>query len=153
VIPALVACALAWASVSQEGRVAAQDDIAITALVARYADARKAQDADKIESLFTADADQLVSSGEWRRGRGAVVRGTIASSRRTGGTRTLAVETIRMLTPDVAVADARYEIAGTAAGTRRMWSTFLLVKSASGWRIAAIRNMLPAAPVPPSGPR
>lgn len=151
-IPALVACALAWASVNQEGRVAAQDDIAITALVARYADARKAQDADKIESLFTADADQLVSSGEWRRGRGAVVRGTIASSRRTAGTRTLAVETIRMLTPDVAVADARYEIAGTA-GTRRMWSTFLLVKSASGWRIAAIRNMLPAAPVPPPGPR
>jgi hypothetical protein len=28
-----------------------------------------------------------------------------------------------------------------------MWSTFVMVKEADGWKIAAIRNMLPAAPV------
>ena len=33
---------------------------------------------------------------------------------------------------------------------RRMWSTFVMVKEADGWRIAAIRNMLPAAPVAPA---
>jgi hypothetical protein len=27
-----------------------------------------------------------------------------------------------------------------------MWTTFLLVRTSGRWRIAAIRNMLPAAP-------
>ena len=39
-------------------------------------------------ALFTADANQLVSSGEWRRGRDAVVKGSLASSQQTQGTRT-----------------------------------------------------------------
>jgi hypothetical protein len=38
-------------------------------------------------------------------------------------------------------------ITGLEAGDRRMWSTFVMVKEAGEWRIAAIRNMLPAAPV------
>jgi hypothetical protein len=35
-----------------------------------------------IESLFTADAYQLVSDGTWRRGRDELVRGMFESSRR-----------------------------------------------------------------------
>ena len=47
--------------------------------------------------------------------------------------------------PMYVVADARYIIAGTdGAEDRKMWSTFLTVKMADGWRIAAIRNMRPA---------
>ena len=53
-----------------------------------------------------------LSSGEWRRGRDALVKGTMASSARTTGTRTVVVETIRMVGPDVAIADGRYEISG-----------------------------------------
>ena len=34
-----------------------------------------------------------------------------------------------------------------ARPTRRMWASWLLVKGADGWRIGAIRNMLPAPPV------
>src|ERR1019366_8396139 len=99
------------------------------------------------EALFTADADQLVSSGEWRKGRDAVVRGTMASSESAGGKRTITVETVRLVPPDAALADGRYEIAGLAgAPPRRMWSTFLLTRTPEGWRIAALRNMLPAPP-------
>ena len=124
--------------------LAAQDPaMEIRTLIARYAAAREAQDPARTAALFTPDADQLVSSGEWRRGREALVKGAMASSRANEGRRTLAVETVRLLTPDSAIADARYEIAG--AETRRMWSTFVLVKTPEGWRIAAIRNMLPAA--------
>jgi hypothetical protein len=55
------------------------------------------------------------------------------------------VEAIRVPTSGVALADARYEISGIAGeGTRRMRSTFLLTRTDEGWRIAAIRNMLPA---------
>lgn len=123
--------------------IAAQDHEAeIRGLVARYLAAREEADATRVAELFTADADQLVSSGEWRRGREALVRGAMASSRTNEGRRTVSVESVRLLTADVALADGRYEIAG--AVTRRMWSTFVIKKTPEGWRIAAIRNMLPA---------
>ena len=111
----------------------------------RYVEARERRDASALEALFTADADQLVSSGEWRRGRDGVVKGGLASSARNTGARTIVVETVRMLGPDVAIADGRYEIGG--AETRRMWTTFVMARQQGEWRISAIRNMLPAPPV------
>lgn len=129
----------------QSARPASADTAAIEAVVARYVAAREAQDPARIGELFTADADQLVSSGEWRRGRDAVVKGTMASSASTGGRRAIDVETVRWLGTDVAIADGRYEISGLAGGaTRRMWSSFVIVREDSAWKIAAIRNMLPA---------
>ena len=65
---------------------------------------------------------------------------------RTGGTRTIVLETIRFPTRDVALADGRYEITGGTGGDRRMWSAFVMVRESDAWRIAAIRNMLPAPP-------
>jgi uncharacterized protein (TIGR02246 family) len=120
------------------------DDAAIRDVVRRYQDARERRDKDALVALFSSDADQLVSSGDWRRGRDAVVTGGLASSAR-GGSRALTVESVRRLGPDVAIADARYEISGLAGAARRnMWSTFVLARQKDGWRISAIRNMLPA---------
>ena len=125
------------------------DEPAIRELVSKYVDARERIDPKAVEELFTSDADQLVSSGEWRRGRDAVVRGTMASSSSTGGKRTISVETVRFVTPEVAIADGRYELTGLAGGaTRSMWTTLVLKRTDKGWRISAIRNMLPAAPAP-----
>jgi len=125
------------------------DEAAIRDVVKKYVDAREQIDPKAIEALFTADADQLVSSGEWRKGRGEVVRGTLASSQNTGGKRTITVESVRFIGPGVAIADGRYEIAGLAGGgSRKMWTTLVMTRGADGWRIAAIRNMLPAAPAP-----
>ena len=126
----LLALAPAWGQ---------SDEAAIREVVARYLAAREAQDVSRVEALFTEDADQLVSSGEWRRGREALVKGALASSRTNEGRRTVTVESIRYLGAEVAIADGRYEI-----GERRMWSTFVMKRTAEGWRIAAIRNMLPA---------
>ena len=123
------------------------DETAVRDLVARYVDAREHRDPKAIEALFTADADQLVSSGEWRKGRDAVVRGTLASSESTGGRRTITVETVRFLSPDAAIADGRYDIVGVAAGQdRHMWASIICKRTPEGWKIAAIRNMLPAPP-------
>jgi uncharacterized protein (TIGR02246 family) len=125
------------------------DEAGVRALVARYVDARERRDAQAIEALFTPEADQLVSSGEWRKGRPAVVTGTLASSESTGGRRTITVESVRFLSPDTAIADGRYEISGLAGGqARHMWTSLVCVRTPEGWRIAAIRNMLPAAPAP-----
>ena len=115
------------------------DDAQVREVVRKYVDARDHPDAKTLESLFTADADQLVSSGVWRKGRAEVVRGTIASSQNETGKRTITVESVRFLTPAAALVDGRYEI-----GDRKMWTTLLITRDESGWRIAAIRNMLPA---------
>lgn len=125
------------------------EEKAIRAIVQKYMDARESQDARAVEALFTADADQLVSSGEWRKGRNDLVQGTLASSRNSAGKRTITLTSIRFLAPAVAIADGRYELAGPAGGnTRKMWTSFVLTRGSDGWRIAAIRNMLPAPPAP-----
>jgi uncharacterized protein (TIGR02246 family) len=126
------------------GFVLAQGDetAAVKDVVRRYVDARETRDAKSIASLFAPDADQLVSSGEWRRGAPLLVKGMLASSERNAGKRTITVETVRFLGSDVAIADGRYEI----AGARPMWSTFVMRKHNGTWRIEAIRNMLPSAP-------
>jgi uncharacterized protein (TIGR02246 family) len=115
------------------------DEAAVREIVRKYVDARDQQDPRAIEALFTHDADQLVSSGQWRKGREEIVRGTIAASQNEAGKRTITVDSVRFLAPGVAVADGRYEI-----GERKMWTSLLLTRDFSGWRIAAIRNMLPA---------
>ena len=141
------ACAFLLLGASSFAQSAGAEDAAIRDLVKRYSDARNASDAKTLESLFVADADQLVSSGEWRRGRDAVVKGSLASSASASGQRTFTVETVRLLAPTVAIVDSRYEIGGAnGAAPRSMWAAWLIVRTADGWRIAAIRNMLPTAP-------
>ena len=124
------------------------DEAAIRQVVHKYLDAREHRDAKAVAEVFTPDADQLVSTGEWRRGREALVRGTLASSESTGGRRTITIQTVRLLAPSVALADGPYELTGLVGGTSRsMWTTFVLTRGPDGWRIAAIRNMRPATPV------
>jgi uncharacterized protein (TIGR02246 family) len=129
-----------------------REETAIREVVQKYVDARERRDGDAIRVLFTDDADQLTSSGEWRKGRDEIVRGTLASSQSAGGNRTITIETVRFPAPAVAIADGRYEISGLQqGGVRKMWTSFVLIRSPDSWRIAAIRNMLPAAPIPPAG--
>jgi uncharacterized protein (TIGR02246 family) len=129
------------------------DEQAIRDLVRQYVDAREHADAGAIEPLFTKDADQLVSTGEWRKGRDAVVEGTVQSSRNTRGTRSISVESIRFLRPDVAIAEGPYQIRGSQeSSSRSMWTTLIVTRDSGHWHIAAIRNMLPAPAQPKSNP-
>jgi uncharacterized protein (TIGR02246 family) len=144
---AILCCVVSVIPWLAQDNVRHNDEAAIREVVSKYVDARERIDPKAVEELFTSDADQLVSSGEWRKGRDAVVRGTMESSRSTGGKRAITVESVRMLTPDVAIADGRYELTGLAGGaTRSMWTTLVLKRTEKGWRISAIRNMLPSAP-------
>ena len=99
---------------------------------------------DVLFALFTPDADQFTTAGEWRRGREQIRSGTAESSQRNPGSRRISVDAVRFVTPDVAIVDGPYEIAAEgAASARRMWTTFVLVRTAEEWRISAIRNMAP----------
>jgi uncharacterized protein (TIGR02246 family) len=135
---------------AQSSAARSSDEAAVRTVVRSYVDARELRDPGAIETIFTADADQHTTSGEWRRGRAAVIRGSMDSSTLNPGKRSITIEAIRFIRPDVAVADGRYEItAGTTV--RRMWTTIILERGKGAWRIAAIRNMVPTtSPAAPS---
>lgn len=110
-----------------------------------YVEGRQARDLAAVEAVLDPDVDQLTSRGEWRRGREAATAGMKRSSKRNPGDRSLVVETVRFLRPDVALADARYIIKGTNGPDRILWSSFTLVKGPDKtWRITSIRNQKPA---------
>ena len=116
----------------------ADAEAAVRAVVASYVDAREKNDAAAIGALFTDDADQFNSSGDWRRGREAIVKGTLQSSQRNTGTRNITLKAVRFLAPGVAIADGEYGI-----GEQRLWTTLVLTRQGETWKIAAIRNMAP----------
>jgi uncharacterized protein (TIGR02246 family) len=131
-------------SAAQTARPSSEES-GVRAVVTKYVEARERSDAAAIGALFTEDADQLTSSGDWRRGRTALVQGTLASSKANAGTRTITIRTVRFPVADIAIADGEYTIAGGASGDRKMWTSFVMVRSGGAWRITAIRNMLPAS--------
>ena len=135
--------AMLVASLAGQSRAPAADEAAVRAVIERYVNARELRDPAAIEALFTRDADQLTSSGEWRRGRDAVVPGTLESSRRNPGTRQIVVEAVRFVTADVAIVDGPYNISVAGAAARPMRTTIVLKREADAWRIAAIRNIVP----------
>ena len=145
----MVLASAAWTPAAPRGQEAAGhagDEAAVLVVAASYVEARERRDAAAIGALFTSDADQYNTAGEWRRGREAIVRGTLASSQRNSGARRIAIKAVRFPAPGVAIADGDYEIAGAGGATRRMWTTLVLTREKDGWRIAAIRNSLPTVP-------
>lgn len=127
----------------------ARDEASVREVVRKYVAAREQADEAAVRSLFTADADQLTSSGEWRKGRDNVVRGSLASSRANEGKHTIAVDMVRFPAAGVAIADGAYTIAASGqAQSRNMRTSFVLVREGGEWRITAIRNMLPAPAAP-----
>jgi uncharacterized protein (TIGR02246 family) len=139
--------AAAAQTVTAQGTDRAADEAAIRGVIQAFLDTREANDPAALAALLTADVDQQQTSGNTRRGREAVVTGSLATQQSTGGTRTITVESLRFVSADVAIADGRYDSIGRADGTdQRMLTSMVLRREAGTWKIAAIRNMLPTAP-------
>jgi uncharacterized protein (TIGR02246 family) len=124
--------------------VSDQQTRAIHSLIDMYAQARETKDTVLLKEILTADIDQLVSNGEWRKGIRAAVDGMMQSSASNPGSRRLIIESIKFLDEGNAIADSRYEIQNPDGTERKMWSTFIVTYLDNSWRIASIRNMLPA---------
>ena len=121
------------------------DEKAIKGVIQAFLDKRDANDAAGLGALLAADVDQQQTSGATRRGRDAVVTGSLSTQSSTGGKRTIAIDSVRFVAPDVALADGRYDSVGRADGTdRHMLTSIVLRREAGAWKIAAIRNMLPS---------
>ena len=121
------------------------DEKAIKAVIQEFLDARDANDAKRLSAVLTADADQQQTSGERRRGRDAVIKGSLSTQQSTGGKRAIAVDAIRFIAADVALADGRYDSVGRADGSDlHMLTSIVLRREGGAWKIAAIRNMVPS---------
>jgi uncharacterized protein (TIGR02246 family) len=145
VTAALLSLVVAPPLVAQHGSAA--DETAIRAVLKAFIDTREANDAKGLSALLTEDVDQQQTSGNTRRGRDAVVTGSMATQQSTGGRRTITVDSLRFVTPDVAIADGRYDSVGRSDGTdQRMLTSMVLRREGGGWKIAAIRNSLPSTP-------
>ena len=116
---------------------------AIHALIDDYSKARESKDTVALKKILTPDIDQLVSTGQWRRGIRESVDGMKRSSESNPGSRRLIVDKIRFLNEESAIVDARYEIQNPDGTIRKMWSTFIVLYENNQWKISAIRNMLP----------
>jgi hypothetical protein len=112
-------------------------------LIDSYSQAREKRDTVLLKSILIPEVDQLVSTGEWRNGIATSVKGMLQSSASSPGTRTLNIEKIRLLNPNSAIVDCKYEIQNAGSAPRKMWSTFIVVSEKGIWKISAIRNMLP----------
>jgi ketosteroid isomerase-like protein len=115
----------------------------INLLIDKYSQARENKDTVLLKNILTNDVDQLVSTGEWRDGINASVKGMLRSSASSPGTRKLVVDKIRLLTSGCAIVDCKYEIPNADGTPRKMWSSFIVVFDKKTWKISAIRNMLP----------
>lgn len=131
---------------SQDTKSTYEQEQKIQTLIDIYSQARTKKDSAVLRSILTTDIDQLVSSGNWRKGKKESLEGMLQSSASNPGTRTLKIEKIRFLNSVSAIADARYQIRNADGTVRKMWSTFIVVYAEDKWKITAIRNMLPARP-------
>ena len=118
---------------------------AVYSVIADYARARETGDEALLSRILTPDVDQLVSSGTRRNGKAESMAGMVRSSQTNPGERTITVDKVRFLNAETAIADAKYEIRNPDGSTRKMWSTFIVVRHENMWKISAIRNMLPAS--------
>ena len=118
------------------------DEAAVRDVVRRYSQARELNDPKAIEALFTEGADQYTTSGDWRRGVPQLVKGMLATSASNPGRRTINIAAVRFITPDVAIVDGEYL---TGNDARPLWTTIIVQRVASGWRISAIRNAAPTS--------
>jgi ketosteroid isomerase-like protein len=129
---------------AQDPKARTDDEKDINHLIGQYLLARESKDSILLKNIVTADVDQLVSSGEWRKGIDESIGGMMRSSANNPGERSIRVEKIRFIDSGTAIVDALYEIKNANGPARKMWSTFIVVYWDGMWKITAIRNMLPA---------
>jgi uncharacterized protein (TIGR02246 family) len=118
------------------------------AILARFTQAWSAADGHALAALFAPDADLITPYGDLARGRDEIDMFYSSAFKRgyAGSQGTGELFAVRMLAPDLAIIDARWQITGgrNPEGTPRAEERGILAavigKSANGWQILALRE-------------
>ena len=127
--------------------LSAADRSAIEALVASLEAAWNAGDGDAFAAPFTVDADFVNIRAEHHRGRAAIAAGhaAILSTIYAGSTNRYAVETVRLLHSDIALAHVQAVLdvpSGPFTGSNHALFSMVLIRAAAAWQIASFHNTL-----------
>lgn len=124
------------------------DEDALRQVQTRFAEAWGKSDAASIAALFAPDADLIIPTGLVMRGGGEIQSfyASVFQQGYAGSAAGSEISRIRFLTPHLALVDASWSIKNIhdANGALRPDETGVLalvaVKTAAGWRIAALRE-------------
>jgi uncharacterized protein (TIGR02246 family) len=110
-------------------------------------DARHKGDWAGYAQFFTPDATVMNSDGASYKGRAQIQKNTADSwsgGAYKGAQMQTTVDSVELIAPNVAVADATFHITNIAGGGNRKGKiTVVLVNGNDGWKIAATRSMVP----------
>jgi uncharacterized protein (TIGR02246 family) len=131
------------------------EEQAVGKVVADFAEAVNRSDAKAFAALFTVDADFVVITGKYLKGRNEIA--TYHAGLFTGDFQGSHLEVtsvaVRFLRPDVAVARvATKRTENEGKEMRTSFPMFVLTKQGESWLIAAVQNTLTSGPpVTPAG--
>jgi uncharacterized protein (TIGR02246 family) len=131
------------------------EEAAARRVIAGFAEAINRGDAKAFGALFTEDADFVVITGKYLKGRNEIVtyHAGLFTGAFQGSHLDVTSVAIRFLRPDVAV--ARVATKRTENGGKEMRTSFpmlVLTKHGEAWLITAVQNTLTSGPpVPPVG--
>jgi uncharacterized protein (TIGR02246 family) len=122
-----------------------QDDTAVRARLAAYADARNKRDAHAEALCYTEDGDFRSSLGPFVSGRSAIEKQLTVNDPTYHFN--LEITKFRFLNPTTAIVDAEVKT-GTSRGEGVLVADYVVVKQGNDWLIAAGRIATKPAPRP-----
>jgi len=123
-----------------------QEEAAVRARLATYADARNRRDAHAEALCYTEDGDFRSSQGPFVSGRAAIEKQLTVNDPTYHFN--LEMTKVRFLNPTTAIVDAEVKT-GTSRGEAILVADYVLVKQGNDWLIAAGRVSTKPAPRPP----
>jgi uncharacterized protein (TIGR02246 family) len=151
-LSAIFVCAAVFAgSVATQAQSNAKEEAAVRDVVSNFAESWNRAGMPGFSDLFTDDADFVVITGKWLKGRSEIVsyHKELLGSLYKGSHLAPDTVTVRFLQPDVAVAHANWEVSYTKDGNeqkRTALMTLTFTKQAGKWQIAAAHNTLTGGP-------
>lgn len=141
---AFIASPAAWAG-------SPQDEAAIRQVFANFSTSWNQPGMPGFEELFAPDADFVVITGRWLKGRGEIAsyHRQLLEGRYKGSRNSVDSVDVRFVTPGIAVAHVASRGQYTQDGkelTRTGLATATLVKTAEKWLISAFQNTLTGGP-------
>jgi len=126
----------------------AEDEAAVRARLAAYADARNKRDAHAEAMCYTEDGDFRSSLGPFVSGRAAIEKQLTVNDPTYHFN--LEITRFRFINPTTAIVDAEVKT-GTSKGEGLLVADYLVVKQGNVWLISAGRIATKPAPRPASG--
>jgi uncharacterized protein (TIGR02246 family) len=150
-LPKVVVCAIVLAMSCVALANDQADEQAIKAVVEGFAKSWNLPGMPGFGDLFTEDADFVVITGRWLKGRDEIVKlhRDVLADLYKGSQFFVDATTIRFLRSDIAVVHSAWRVMYTKDGKelkRTTLAVLILAKAQGQWRIAAVHNTLTGGP-------